>query len=230
MEGLTVAETDLAVYVHPSKGNNIRQAVLRQLSSLLFTYDEVFDGVILAYEVDIGDKRAKILSGLIPYIGVQVKANLLLFSPRPGMLLDGKVVKLGKESIHVVVLGFASAAIILEDIRKEFKFKNKHGGVFVSSSHKRHTIKAGNMIRFLVKSFDEEIIHISGSLAPPNTGCIQWLSKHGAEDGSHSNRSPKKMEDVKREMHAEGTIDSTVADKSMNPTRPHKSKKRTRED
>ncbi|RZR70504.1 hypothetical protein BHM03_00000321 [Ensete ventricosum] len=37
MDGLTVAEADLVVYVHPSKANKARHAVLRQLSSLLFT-------------------------------------------------------------------------------------------------------------------------------------------------------------------------------------------------
>ncbi|KAG6524400.1 probable DNA-directed RNA polymerase I subunit RPA43 [Zingiber officinale] len=230
MEGLKVAEADLVVYVHPSKSNQVRRAVLRQLSSLLFTHDEIFDGVVLAYEVNIPSKRAKVISGLIPYIGVKIKANLLLFSPKPSMLIGGKVVKLGKESIHVVVLGFSSAAIMLEDIREEFKYKIKHGeGVFASSSHKRHVIKAGSMIRFQVKSFDEEILHISGSLLPSNTGCIQWLSKHGTEDGSYADSSLK-TSDIQREMQEEGTLNTTTGDKSPNKTQKHKSKKRTRGD
>ncbi|KAL5095992.1 hypothetical protein RYX36_000319, partial [Vicia faba] len=43
------------------------------------------------------------------------------------MLLEGKVVKLTHESIHVVVLGFASAIITEKDIRAEFVYKMKHG-------------------------------------------------------------------------------------------------------
>ena len=39
------------------------------------------------------------------------------------LIAEGKVVKLGKESIHVVVLGFCSAAIMSEDIRDEYKYK-----------------------------------------------------------------------------------------------------------
>ncbi|CAL9176208.1 uncharacterized protein LOC135673656 [Musa acuminata AAA Group] len=231
MDGLTVAEADLVVYVHPSKANKVRHAVLRQLSSLLFTYDEIFDGVILAYEIDIPGEHAKILSGLIPYFEVKVKANLLIFSPRPDMLLEGKVVKLGKESIHVIVLGFSSAAIMLEDIREEFRYKIKHGaGVFASSSHKRHVIKTGSMIRFLVKSLDEEILHISGSLVPPHTGCIRWLSRHGVEDGSHPDRSLKELKkDVKRELQGEGITHSARGEKFLNQTRTHKSRKRARE-
>lgn len=36
---------------------------------------------------------------------------------------EGKVVKLTHESIHVVVLGFASAIITEKDIRAEFVYK-----------------------------------------------------------------------------------------------------------
>ncbi|KAL5065392.1 hypothetical protein RYX36_027129 [Vicia faba] len=58
------------------------------------------------------------------------------------MLLEGKVVKLTHESIHVVVLGFASAIITEKDIRAEFVYKMKHGQeVYASNSHKRHVIK-----------------------------------------------------------------------------------------
>ena len=37
MEGLKVSKANLTVYIHPSKSNQVSQAVLRQLSSLLFT-------------------------------------------------------------------------------------------------------------------------------------------------------------------------------------------------
>jgi len=37
--------------------------------------------------------KGKIMNGLVPYFGVQVRANLLLFSPQPDMIL-GKLVYL----------------------------------------------------------------------------------------------------------------------------------------
>ncbi|KAK2660694.1 hypothetical protein Ddye_007227 [Dipteronia dyeriana] len=192
MEGLKVSDANLVVYVHPSMSNKISQAILRELSSLLFKFSETFEGVVLAYDVNILDKIAKILSGIHPYFGVSLKANLLLFSPKPNMLLEGKVVKLTQESIHVIVLGFSSAIIIDEDIREEFKYKAKHGDeLYASRSNRRHKIKVGTMIRFLVKSFDEEILHISGSLIPAHTGSIRCLDKN-SEDVSLTNRSTRK--------------------------------------
>jgi hypothetical protein len=40
---------------------------------------------------------------------------------------EGKVGKLTQTSIHVIVLGFSSAVITDEDIRKEFKYKTVSG-------------------------------------------------------------------------------------------------------
>lgn len=52
-----------------------------------YSYDELFDGVLLAHKISFRSKHAKILPGLIPYFGVKVRAKLLIFSPKPNMLL-----------------------------------------------------------------------------------------------------------------------------------------------
>ncbi|KAG9458740.1 hypothetical protein H6P81_003248 [Aristolochia fimbriata] len=195
MEGFRVADTNLIIYIHPSKANKVKQAVFRQLSSSLFQFDEAFSGVLLAFEISFQDKTAKLLPGIAPYLSVRAKAKLLIFSPKPDMLLEGKVVKLGRESIHVIVLGFSSAVITSDDIREEFRYNLKHGEeVFASSSHKKHVIKVGAMLRFSVKSFDEDILHICGSLVPTDTGCISWLSKHSRDGLPHSNLTQEKSE------------------------------------
>ncbi|KAF8410474.1 hypothetical protein HHK36_003003 [Tetracentron sinense] len=217
MEGLKVSYANLVVYVHPSKATKVPQAILRELSTLLFKFSEIFDGVVLAYDVNIQNKTAKILPGIYPYFGVRLKAKLLLLSPKPDMLLGSyvviphnyictrliktiinsfhflaqvkmrrKVVKLTKESIHVIVLGFSSATITEEDIREEFTY---------------------NILRASLTSIlDEEILHISGSLILAQTGSIRWLDKH-VEEGSQPERSTKKCRerDRGREMQEDYT-------------------------
>ncbi|XP_048429949.1 uncharacterized protein LOC103949555 isoform X2 [Pyrus x bretschneideri] len=153
MEGLSVSDANLVVYLHPSTSNNVHKAILRELSSMLLRYNDTFEGIVLAYEFNILDKDAKILPGVHPYFTVRLKAKLLLYSPKPNMLVEGKVVKVTQESIHVIILGFSSAVITDRDIREEFQYKSKHGKqLFVSRSHRRHVIKVGTMIRLLVKS------------------------------------------------------------------------------
>ncbi|KAG9143795.1 hypothetical protein Leryth_011462 [Lithospermum erythrorhizon] len=84
-------------------------------------------------------------------------------------LSEGVVVKVSQQSIHLIVLGFSSAVIMEEDMRDEFKYKFKDvKEVFISKQHKKHR-------KF---SFDEEMLHISGSLEPAHTGNVQWLEKN----------------------------------------------------
>uniref|UniRef100_A0A453KK92 DNA-directed RNA polymerase subunit n=1 Tax=Aegilops tauschii subsp. strangulata TaxID=200361 RepID=A0A453KK92_AEGTS len=154
MEALREATAELTVYVHPSNAADVRLAVSRQLSTLLFSYEDRFDGVLLSHEVEFEGDNEDVLDGLVPYFGVPVTANMLLFSPQPEMILEGKVEMLGKESIHAIVLGVFSAAIMADDIPEMFKFKRRgHGGKFISQSDKRHVIKKGSMIRFSVKRY-----------------------------------------------------------------------------
>jgi hypothetical protein len=115
MEGLSKSVADLIVYEHPSQSKDVDKAILRELSSLLFKsvsltfhfilncrflvfflkgffcffcrYSQAFDGVVLAYSVEPQDKCARILSGVHPYFGVRLQANMLIFSPKPNMLL-----------------------------------------------------------------------------------------------------------------------------------------------
>ncbi|KAF4357094.1 uncharacterized protein LOC115722449 [Cannabis sativa] len=223
MESLKVSDANMVVYVHPSKSNNIYDAILRELSSMLFKFHENFDGVMLAYEFNILDKNARILNGMHPYIAVKLKAKLLLFSPKPNMLLEGKVVKITQGSIHVVVLGFSSAVITDEDIRDEFVHKIKHGEeLFCSKFHKRHVIKVGSMIQFLVKSMDEDVLHISGSLVPENTGSLHWLANH--LEGFRVNDSVKK-----RKKNEEASVlqdpGSSVSGEALSINNEHRIKK-----
>ncbi|PIA57518.1 hypothetical protein AQUCO_00600319v1 [Aquilegia coerulea] len=222
MEVFKLSTANLVVYLHPSKAGNVPQAIRYELGKLLFKFNEVFDGVVLSYNGNVVGTNAKILPtthpnetvekqitnakirpSIHPYFGVRLKAKLLLFSPKPDMLIEGKVMKLGEELIHVVVLGFCSATIIEEDIRKDFRYKIKHGEeVYASTSERRHVIKVGSMVRFLVKSMDEDMLHISGSLLPPNTGSIKWLDKD--EDLESERRVKKRKGESHKGMQVQG--------------------------
>lgn len=246
MEALREAVAKLTVYVHPSNAGDVHRAVARQLSALLFSYEDRFDGVLLAREAVIegggeyeseGDNprkkvkvKAKILNGLVPYFGVQVHANLLLFSPQPDMFLEGKVEMLGKESIHAVVLGVFSVAIMSNDIHEKFKFKRRgDGGKFVSRLDKQHVIRRGTMIRFFVKRVDTEMnCHITGSLIPPHTGSMLWLSVHDAEYASEINSSKRRSRDISIKIEQNEQERKTLKNEVSMVTseRPHKSRKR----
>ncbi|XP_050365838.1 uncharacterized protein LOC126784415 isoform X2 [Argentina anserina] len=194
MEGLGISDTNLKVFLHPSKSGDVNAAIHHELSSMIFKFDDNLDGALVAYKFDISSKDAKILNGVYPYFAVNLRAKLLLFSPKPNMLVEGKVVKVTRRSISVIVLGFSCAFIKEEDIREEFKYKNKRGKqVYISRYQKRHVIKVGTMIRLSVNSFDVETLHINGSLRSAHTGSIRFLDKD-KEDDALTVRSKRRRE------------------------------------
>lgn len=221
MEGLKVSKANLVVYIHPSKSTKIYDAVLSELSTLLFTYNERFDGVVLAYGIDDIDETVKIMNGLHPFLRVKLVASLLLFSPKPDMLIEGKVAKITRGSIHLIIHGFASAVIEDPEIRNELEYKIKHGeGRYFSKLHKRHVLKVGSTVRFLVKSFDEDVLHIAGSLTPDRTGNLDWLAKFSEDDTvSHSSKAKRPIEH-----------DSKFSDNAEHKTKKSKKSKRSREE
>ncbi|KAK2997310.1 hypothetical protein RJ639_026258, partial [Escallonia herrerae] len=190
-------------------------------------FNETFDGVVLAYEVNILGNSAKILPAIHPHFGVRLKAKLLLFHPKPDMLLEGKVAKLGQQSIHIIVLGFSSATIIQEDIREEFKYKVRHGKeVYGSRFQKQHMIKVGAVIRFAVKRFDEEVLHISGSLLLPQTGNVCWLDKHLQDSQAESSTKKRRETEEKVELLE---LDKDIIEPEMSSLKPdHQTKKSKR--
>nr|GMD29015.1 DNA-directed RNA polymerase I subunit RPA43 [Ipomoea batatas] len=224
MDALKQCEANFVAYLHPSKSKHVKDAVYRELSSLLFKFDEALDGVVLAYEPKFHSNLAKILPGIHPYFGVRFQAKLLLFNPKQDMLLEGEVVKVCLQSIHIVVLGFSSAIIADEDVHREFKYKIKHGEeVFVSKSHRRHKIKVGTVVRFSVKSFDEEILHICGSLISADTGNVSWLESNREAQTKSDPKKSGSERPVEKLEYGNGRI----GEENMNAdNQPKKSKRR----
>ncbi|KAF9686743.1 hypothetical protein SADUNF_Sadunf02G0021100 [Salix dunnii] len=223
MEGMIKSVANLIVYMHPLQTKNVDKAILRELSSLLFKYSQAFDGLVLAYSVETQDKCARILSGCEVFVHL---LNAYFTEPN----IEGKVVKLTRESIHCIVLGFSSAIVTDENIRNELKnmlrgickqisqatcdkgwscdsFHCQEGDMSNSLlhaplllncvdsvillrpiHHKEDFIsltslsKCLNLINFC--SLDEEIIHISGSLIPANTGSVHLLDKYYVDTGT----------------------------------------------
>lgn len=102
-----------------------------------------------------------------------------------GILLDsmwfdsseGKVVKLGKESIHVIVLGFSSAAIMLEDIREEFRYKIVRFCIFLFRILKYFYIVKRVHYRFILTFSFHHLRNMVQEflLVPPTSGMLLKL-------------------------------------------------------
>lgn len=73
-------------------------------------YNETFDGVVLAYDPNIRSNFARILPGVHPYFRVKLKARLLLFNPKPGMLLGSFLALFPRKKYLLFFFCFTRAA------------------------------------------------------------------------------------------------------------------------
>ncbi|KAI5076114.1 hypothetical protein GOP47_0008179 [Adiantum capillus-veneris] len=172
LEWVKLVSAELSVCVHPAWSNNVFRGVQESLNSLLFRYNEDLDGVVLAYlDLKIPSSKAKILCGLSPYFRVNLTAKLLCFSPKMGMLLEGKVNKIAEDYIGVLVLGLFNAAIGVSDIRNGFHYLEEVAHRSWVNKSEKHVIKLDSIIRFSVKSVEEkdEFLDLSGSLMSGET-------------------------------------------------------------
>uniref|UniRef100_A0A453KKF6 Uncharacterized protein n=1 Tax=Aegilops tauschii subsp. strangulata TaxID=200361 RepID=A0A453KKF6_AEGTS len=80
----------------------------------------------------------------------------------------------------------------------------------------------------LIYRVDTEMnCHITGSLMPPHTGCMRWLSVHDAEYASEISSGKRKPRDhTKSEQKVQGRTTANREDSMVNSERPRKSRKR----
>ncbi|GKU90073.1 hypothetical protein SLEP1_g4118 [Rubroshorea leprosula] len=130
-EGLNVAEANLTVCIHPLKCNRISEGILRELSTLLFMFNEFSDGVLLAYGVNVLDKNEK----------NSFRGSSLFWCETKG-----------------------------------------RSHTFLSKAR-------------CAVSFDEETLHIFGSLMPAHTGGIHWLDRNSKDVSVLDSTKKRKDED-----------------------------------
>ncbi|KAG0604519.1 hypothetical protein M758_10G177500 [Ceratodon purpureus] len=233
MEGLREKKMKMVVLLHPSRASNVQQGVREILNSLLVRFNEHFDGSVLAHsDTKIQGRTAAILEGLSPYFCVRLTTTLLLFTPKVGFFVEGKVNKVEEDYLGVVVLGLFNAAIGSSDIRSELVYCEGEDGtkVWMNESDDRHCIQIGSLIRFSVKSVqeNEEIVDLTGALLAPQTGCVKYLALESKDRVKVENTHRISDNGEKRSKHKESrnAEESIVASEGTNEHTPKKKKKR----
>lgn len=114
--GIIILSDSMVLFIYFERGTHTRIICI----ILPYRFSESLDGVLLAYDVDIVGSLGKILSGIHPYFGVKLTSKLLLFNPKPDMLL-GNLCKPFKLTFMtcVQVFQYAYSYLIFYDVQKE---------------------------------------------------------------------------------------------------------------
>lgn len=92
---LHLLEVYLQVALSPADTDNPIGAVKRQLNSLLFKYDEKFEGVPICYgdfRFPPGKENGKIL-GDQPWVHIDIISQIMVFKPTIGATVRGRITK-----------------------------------------------------------------------------------------------------------------------------------------
>lgn len=178
--------TKLQIELHPSKLQDVNAGILQHLSSLLFKYQDDLEGIVMAWDkgVQILKKAgAATIHPYFPLVHIEVKTNMLLFKPRVGSLLVGKVIKVANDFIGLLVLGLFNASIPADQIRSEFKFNNGQSA-WISKKKPEHRLQVGTEVKFKVVRLlsDSSIFGMIGSLVDKkSTGALHYI-REGAQE------------------------------------------------
>ena len=150
----------LKVALAPSQSNEPSAAVKNQLNSLLFKYCEELQGVPVAYSKPTFPRQYGRILAEHPWIHVDAETQLLVFKPRIGKTLKGKVIKVTDSHISALVYNMFNASVSASELRKKFSF-NVSSQTWEGPSG---DISEGDSVALQVSSHSHSngILHIDG--------------------------------------------------------------------
>ncbi|PNW86447.1 hypothetical protein CHLRE_02g086750v5 [Chlamydomonas reinhardtii] len=174
--GLYRTRTHFAVELHPSTVSDVLGGVKEQLNAHLLRYVDEFEGVLVAYSnVQILTKQP-VIHPYFPYFHLDVRADVLLFKPSPGMTLVARVNHLGEDYISALALGVFNVTIPTRAVMPELHFLREENK-WIHKVTPQHQIHEHSYIVFRVEDVKDNggFFQISGSMREPATGAADFL-------------------------------------------------------
>eukprot|EP00658_Telonema_sp_P-2_P029992 TRINITY_DN22727_c0_g1_i2.p1 TRINITY_DN22727_c0_g1~~TRINITY_DN22727_c0_g1_i2.p1 ORF type:complete len:233 (-),score=33.07 TRINITY_DN22727_c0_g1_i2:14-712(-) len=103
-------------------------AIAKQLGELVLSYHQTLGGVVLSITNMRTGSSAKRVMFDSPFLHIHVTADVLLFAPRTGLKLEGKVNFLGPTHIGLLVEGAVNVSIMAEKIPENWAFDEDDEG------------------------------------------------------------------------------------------------------
>ena len=222
--------TRLRIELHPSKLNDIHAGVLSHLNSLLFKYQDDLEGIVMAWdkEVKVQKTAAASIHPYFPLVHIEVKTNMLLFKPKMGSMLVGKVIKVANDFIGILVLGLFNASIPADQIRGEFKYTSSQSA-WISKKRPEHRLEVGCEVKFKVSKLlsDSSIFGILGSLEDKrSTGNMAFIKESSSRESAEE---PEELKEKKKDKKRQAQDDDEETAKDRGEQKKKKKKKAAKE-
>eukprot|EP00128_Syssomonas_multiformis_P017371 Colp12_sorted_trinity150504_noHs@9167 len=181
----------LQIHMAPRYLGNVMEGVFEQLNQILMKYSNEVEGIVVSYSnVEVLEKAGKVMNDT-PHIHFMVKVRLLVFSPKVGSKLVGKVSILGSDHIGLLVHGLFNASVSREAISADFEF-DEQAGNWYNSENSEVRIQEDTYVVFTVTGIErvDHMLSISGSLLSEGTGVFGHIPADEEATGSPAMASP----------------------------------------
>jgi DNA-directed RNA polymerase subunit E'/Rpb7 len=176
---------------------DLEHHVQSKLHKLLMKYNDDACGVLLSLShlrLPPARRFASILQDL-PFLHVQVEATALVFTPTPGSVLTGEVIKVTGTHVALLVHGLFNAAIAREDMPDAFEYVSGRGEWVCNGGGGREgRLTLGEQVEFRVVRVHEAagLIALDGSMR--EEGGEPRESAHGHPHHHHHHHQQQQQE------------------------------------
>jgi hypothetical protein len=176
MSGLCEVRGNLRVALQARHAGSVKSGVEAKLGNMLMRYYNDIGGVVLGFwNIKLLEDKGRILPTDPSRCIVNCTATMLVLRFKVNDRMIGKVSKVGKDHIALVVMDAFSVAIPGKNIGDEYKYD----GASASWKRKNQGICEGDMLAFEVESMNEENGYFSvvGSILNHGTGIVSGDNK-----------------------------------------------------
>lgn len=119
-------EIQLQVAISPEHLHKPFEAIAKQLNTLLFRYNDDFQGIPISYSKCKLPKTKSYgrVIGEMPWIHYDVDTKLLIFKPIIGSIIKGKICKATETHLSLLVHGMFNASISGDNVAAKYSFNN----------------------------------------------------------------------------------------------------------
>jgi len=104
---------------------NLKQAAKSEIIQKLLTYDDTIEGSILGFKnIKPTEPFCKVYADG-PALHVQLEADFMVFKPKVGCVLPGKVSFISSSSLNLLVLGKFNATVDFSEFSKKWSFQQQ---------------------------------------------------------------------------------------------------------
>ena len=138
------------------------------------SYIPNLEGILIAWEsFELQDTTLAIRGDIYSVVEVPISATLLIWAPKPGSILRGKVVKMGTDYVALTIFNLWSASITKKYVPFDFNFSPEvfKQGEYVQFKVRRYVSRSAVPLspRLVV---NHGLVSLKGSLEGENCGIV----------------------------------------------------------